>query len=527
MSIEVVEIESSGLSGISVVEVNQGPTGPAGPASEAEVKSSSFTAEVDGLYHVVASATATDPSTPEEGKGFSVFVRNGTATVGGVAYATAGTIIERIYHSGSYTNYVYKIDSTYATASQGVLADAAAPRTQLAGIPKTSNFTAVNGEVYVTTGTAFTIDITDPAATTGHGYTVHVRRGSIQVDGATTYTAGTTIKRYVNGVGAWATYEMAQTTSTVAAATAANGLKTASTTVAISSATAPSSGQVLTATSDSAATWQTPSGGDFLPLAGGTLTGEVISTKNGAASTPAVNVTGVPFAGTGTTSFPLVYINDANATASTTLNTAGTYLGVNGDGTQDLMKLMKDGSAVFTVDSSGSATSAGNIIIGGSGPFITSSTMYLDQSMIFAWGTSNRLVSQTGIAKAAAKVLDFNTGSSGVGGTWRSVPTSPTQITANQNDYNPSGSSYYLRLSTDASRTVTGLTFTAAQVDGQSHVIVNVGANDLVLANESASSTAVNRFKTTTGADITLTANQQATIFYDATTARWRVSKNN
>jgi len=78
----------------------------------------------------------------------------------------------------------------------------------------------------------------------------------------------------------------------------------------------------------------------------------VLSTA-GAASKPVLKVSGVPFAGTGTTSFPLVYINDANATASTTLSTAGTYFGVNGDGTQDLMNLMKDGVSQFKVGSTG------------------------------------------------------------------------------------------------------------------------------------------------------------------------------
>jgi len=72
------------------------------------VKSSSFTAATNGIYTVTATATVTDPITPVEGQGFTVIVRNGTATVGGTAYATAGTIIRRIYHSGSYTNYVYK-----------------------------------------------------------------------------------------------------------------------------------------------------------------------------------------------------------------------------------------------------------------------------------------------------------------------------------------------------------------------------------------------------------------------------------
>jgi hypothetical protein len=43
--------------------------------------------------------------------------------------------------------------------------------------------------------------------------------------------------------------------------TQARGLKTSTTTVAIDTATAPSAGQVLTATSSSAANWQTPTGG--------------------------------------------------------------------------------------------------------------------------------------------------------------------------------------------------------------------------------------------------------------------------
>ena len=52
-----------------------------------------------------------------------------------------------------------------------------------------------------------------------------------------------------------------------ATATAANGLKTATTTVSVSSATAPTSGQVLTATSSTAATWQA------ISVAVGSITG--------------------------------------------------------------------------------------------------------------------------------------------------------------------------------------------------------------------------------------------------------------
>lgn len=101
--------------------------------------------------------------------------------------------------------------------------------------------------------------------------------------------------------------------------------------------------------------------------AGGTNQGITVS-GSGAASVPAFKLSGVPFAGTGTNSFPLLYINDANATASTTLSTAGTYLGVNGDGTQDLMNLLKDGTSQFKVGSTGVVTiPGGSVIAGGDG----------------------------------------------------------------------------------------------------------------------------------------------------------------
>lgn len=45
-----------------------------------------------------------------------------------------------------------------------------------------------------------------------------------------------------------------------------NALKSATTTVDVSASTAPTIGQVLTATSGTAATWQTPSGGGFTPV---------------------------------------------------------------------------------------------------------------------------------------------------------------------------------------------------------------------------------------------------------------------
>jgi len=100
---------------------------------------------------------------------------------------------------------------------------------------------------------------------------------------------------------------------------------------------------------------------------------------------------------------------------------------------------------------------------------------------------------------------------------------SPAQITANVNDYSPSGSSpsynaaSALRLSSDASRDITGM---AGGLAGRVLLIFNVGSFNIVLKDESASSTAANRFALK--ADITLAPDGSALLWYDSTTSRWR-----
>lgn len=99
----------------------------------------------------------------------------------------------------------------------------------------------------------------------------------------------------------------------------------------------------------------------------------------------------------------------------------------------------------------------------------------------------------------------------------------PAQITADQDDYSPTNleSAVVLRLSTDASRTITGL---AARGDGEAKLIQNVGSNDLVLANQNASSVAANRFALESGNNETISAGGQRWIIYDGTSSRWRLS---
>jgi hypothetical protein len=116
---------------------------------------------------------------------------------------------------------------------------------------------------------------------------------------------------------------------------------------------------------------------------------------------------------------------------------------------------------------------------------------------------------------------------SGTGITWGSPRFTPAQITANQNDYNPGGQAYFVRLSTDASRNITGYTGSITFIDGEVHLFVNVGTQDVVLKHEDANSVAQNRFLNSTGADITLGPNQAADVIRDDGTNRWRVFKRN
>jgi len=95
----------------------------------------------------------------------------------------------------------------------------------------------------------------------------------------------------------------------------------------------------------------------------------------------------------------------------------------------------------------------------------------------------------------------------------------PATIVADQNNYAPAGYSVatQFRLASDAARTITGL------VGGWANrriVINNVGVNNIIIADDSASSTAANRFALT--AAITLVADDSASFVYDATSSRWR-----
>jgi len=113
-------------------------------------------------------------------------------------------------------------------------------------------------------------------------------------------------------------------------AASADALNSATTIVDVASSTAPTSGQVLTATSDSAATWQTPTGGTATDLASATTTvnvdsatapsvGQVLTaTSDSAATWQAVseNTTDVTFTPSDAANVPLTLTGETSQTAN-------------------------------------------------------------------------------------------------------------------------------------------------------------------------------------------------------------------
>lgn len=96
---------------------------------------------------------------------------------------------------------------------------------------------------------------------------------------------------------------------------------------------------------------------------------------------------------------------------------------------------------------------------------------------------------------------------------------SPASITANQNDYNPSGLSNaaMVRLTSNAAWNITGL---QGGWGGRLLFVHNIGAQTITFTDEDALSTAAYRFALT--ANLALAADSVALLQYDSTNLRWR-----
>lgn len=105
-----------------------------------------------------------------------------------------------------------------------------------------------------------------------------------------------------------------------------------------------------------------------------------------------------------------------------------------------------------------------------------------------------------------------------------STQSAPAQITANQDNYNPSSvvcaTSSTLLINSDAARDITGI---GGGVAGCVLRLINNGSFAITLKEEGTSSTAGNRFKT--GGDVALASSGGLTLIYEGgSTNRWRMA---
>lgn len=199
-------------------------------------------------------------------------------------------------------------------------------------------------------------------------------------------------------------------------------------------------------------------------------------------------------------------------------------------GTPDGTKYLKDDGSWSTV-SPAAAGSTGELQYNNSGVLGASSRIKFNTATNVLLLDNVTEVGSSALQGTAAR---FTSGVSALGLTANGTssaylfannnPIVPSQITADQNNYAPSGITTrgVLKLSTDATRNITGIT--PVPVEGQLLFIENVGSNDIVLVHESGSSTAANRFLFADGSNVTIKANQIALLKYDdGVSDRWRL----
>lgn len=189
-----------------------------------------------------------------------------------------------------------------------------------------------------------------------------------------------------------------------------------------------------------------------------------------------------------------------------------------------LMRVAASGNGTFRRVSAGwTWTSANGLAMVFNDDTVTPSLVVGGSNGVIGVATVRSPSDQGSITKATAQGVWRITGNLGTGGgTLCSPPLTPAQITSNQNDYAPGAAARFFRLSTDASRTITGLS--VSQEDGRECEVWNAGSFNLVLAHESASSTAANRFVSQAGSNITLAPGSSVSLRYDGTASRWRIT---
>jgi hypothetical protein len=107
------------------------------------------------------------------------------------------------------------------------------------------------------------------------------------------------------------------------------------------------------------------------------------------------------------------------------------------------------------------------------------------------------------------------------GTTWTPSVISPSQLTADQDDYNPTGWAAATVVRLDGDSGMRAITSMAAGHSGEIKTLVNVGSYPIYFPGEHPDGTAANRISTEK--DIFLYPKKSLQIYYDGTSTRWRI----
>jgi len=172
----------------------------------------------------------------------------------------------------------------------------------------------------------------------------------------------------------------------------------------------------------------------------------------------------------------------------------------------------------------GNVTNDGKIGTTSGLPVVTGSAGVLQAG---SFGTGSGTVCQGNDARLSdsrTPTAHANTHQTGQADAISPVIVTPSALAASQNNSAP-GACDILRLSSSTAIDITGLV--AGTVDGVLLLLINTnasGGSAITLKHESASSTAANRFRSATGADIILLADGGAvTLTYSTAISRWRI----
>jgi hypothetical protein len=287
--------------------------------------------------------------------------------------------------------------------------------------------------------------------------------------------------------------------------------------------------------------------GNSISVSGGT--GDVTVTNNGvtsfstgttglspsATSTGAITLAGILVAANGGTGFSsytigdIMYANSTTTFAKLTSAVTGNALisgGVSTAPSWGKIGLTTHVSGILPIANGGTnsniALNNNSIMVSLGGAIVESAALTNGQILIGNTGAAPVVANLTAgsgisITNGAGAITIATTGG---GGSWNVI--SPASLSADQNNYNPTGlaTADVMRLTSNVSVNITGLMSPGSAPTGTLQII-NIGSFNITLLDQNVGSGVANRFNFG-GQSIIISPNQSYTVFYDFTSSIWR-----